>query len=172
MFAKIAGDLRAHREGLLALGFWAMLVYRFGNARFVVRNKWIRLPWTLIYIVLNKLVSEVMCGIVIGSTAKIGQRFQIEHHGCIVIHGASVIGDDCMIRHGVTLGNGGAADPLGAPTLGNHVEVGAGAKILGRVHIGDNAIIGANAVVVKDVPANAVVGGIPAKLIKMRTQAS
>ena len=170
MFGKIIEDLKAHREGLLALGFWAMLVYRFGNARFAIGNKWLRLPWTLVYIALNKLVAEVICGIVIGSTAKIGRRFQIEHHGCIVVHGSSVIGDDCMIRHGVTLGNGGAADPLGAPTLGNHVEVGAGAKILGRITVGDNAIIGANAVVVKDVPANAVVGGIPAKLIKMRSE--
>lgn len=154
-------DLKAHREGFLALGFWALLVYRFGHARFAIENKWIRLPWTLLYIVLNKF-SEILTGIVIGSTANIGRRFQIEHHGCIVIHGASLIGDDCLIRHGVTLGNSGKADALGAPCLGHNVEIGAGAKLLGRITIGNNVIIGANAVVIRDVPDNTVVGGIPA----------
>src|ERR1700738_2047090 len=79
-------DLRAQREGLLGLGFWALLVYRFGHARFVIKNKIIRAPWTLAYVVLNKMVSEILCGISIGSTAVIGRRLSIEHHGCIVIH--------------------------------------------------------------------------------------
>lgn len=144
------------------MGFWALMVFRFGHARFVIKNKWLRLPWTILYVVLNKL-TEILTGIVIGSTAEIGRRFHIEHHGCIVIHGASVIGNDCLIRHGVTLGNSGKADPLGAPTLGNSVEVGAGAKLLGRISIGDNVIIGANSVVIRDVPNDTVVGGIPAK---------
>ena len=162
-------DLRAQREGLLGLGFWALLVYRFGHARFIIRNRYVRLPWTLLYIVLNKLV-EVFCGITIGATAVIGHRLAIEHHGGIVVHGASVIGDDCMIRHGVTLGNAGRADPMGAPRIGNRVEIGAGAKILGRVSVGDDAIIGANAVVTRDVPAGAIVGGVPARIIKMRAK--
>ena len=159
-------DFKAQREGLLALGFWALLVYRFGHARFVIRNKLIRAPWTIIYIVLHKFV-EIICGINIGSTARIGRRFCIEHHGCIVIHGATIIGDDCLIRHGVTLGNTGADDTLGAPHLGNRVHIGAGAKVLGRITIGDDVIIGANAVVVRDVPDHAVVGGVPAKIIKL-----
>jgi serine O-acetyltransferase len=163
----ILEDLKSQREGLLALGFWALLVYRFGHARFRIRNRLLRAPWTIVYIVLNKLV-EIVCGITIGATATIGRRFSIEHHGCIVIHGATVIGDDCLIRHGVTIGNTGYEDPLGAPIMGNRVQMGAGCKVLGRVRVGDDVIIGANAVVVHDVPAGAVVGGVPARIIKMR----
>lgn len=164
----IAEDLKTQREGLLGLGFWALLVYRFGHARFVIGNRYLRLPWTVIYLLLNKLV-EIFCGITIGATARIGRRLSIEHHGGIVIHGASVMGDDCMIRQGVTIGNAGSADPMGAPTIGSRVEIGAGAKLIGRVTIGDDVIIGANAVVVRDVPSMAVVGGVPARVLRMRS---
>lgn len=164
---KIVEDLRAQREGVLGLGFWALLVYRFGAARSVVKNRLLRLPWTIVYVVLNKL-AEVFCGITIGAGAQIGRRLSIEHHGGIVIHGSVVMGDDCMIRHGVTLGNAGRKDPLGAPQVGNRVEFGAGAKVLGRITVGDDAIIGANAVVTRDVPARAIVAGVPARIIKMR----
>ena len=160
-------DLKAQREGLLGLGFWALQVYRFGHARFVIGNKIVRAPWTITYVILHKL-AEILCGISIGSTARIGRRLSIEHHGCIVIHGASVIGDDCLIRHGVTLGNTGFDDPFGAPHIGNRVQIGAGAKILGRIRIGDGAIIGANAVVTRDVPPNTVVAGNPARVMKPR----
>lgn len=164
----IVEDWRSQREGLLGLGFWALLVYRFGNARFVVSNRWVRLPWTVVYLFLSKLV-EIFCGITIGSTAKIGRRLQIEHHGCIVIHGAAQLGDDCLIRHDVTIGNGGKKDPLGAPKIGNAVEIGAGAKILGRIVIGDRVVIGANAVVVRDVPDGAVVVGIPGRVVRINS---
>jgi serine O-acetyltransferase len=160
-------DLKTHRERALALGFWALLVYRFGHARFAIPNKFVRLPWTMVYIVLHKLV-EIFFGISIGSTARIGRRFEIEHHGCIVIHGATQIGDDCLIRQGVTIGNSGAEDPLGAPKIGNRVHIGAGAKLIGRISIGDDVIVGANAVVVRDVPAGVIVAGVPAVIKKHR----
>jgi serine O-acetyltransferase len=168
---KLLEDLKAQREGLLGLGFWAVLVYRFGHARFVIRNKLIRAPWTIVYVILHKLV-EIFCGISIGSTAVIGRRLSIEHHGCIVIHGDSVIGDDCLIRHGVTLGNTGFKDLFGAPTIGDRVQIGAGAKILGRITVGNDAIVGANAVVIRDVPDNAIVGGVPARTLSFRTPPS
>ena len=163
----ILEDLKSQREGLLGLGFWALLVYRFGHARLAIRNKLLRLPFTIIYLFLNKLI-EIFCGIVIGANAKIGRRLSFEHHGCIVIHGATQMGDDCMIRHGVTIGNAGKSDPKGAPTIGNRVEIGAGAKVLGRITIGNGVIIGANAVVTRDIPDNAVAVGIPAKVIKIQ----
>jgi len=76
-----------------------------------------------------------------------------------------------LIRHGVTLGNTGYDDPFGAPTIGNRVQIGAGAKILGRISIGDGAIIGANAVVIRDVPEGTAVGGVPARPLSVRTAA-
>jgi len=164
---NVLEDLKAQREGLLGIGFWALLVYRFGHARFAIRNRYVRLPWTIVYIILNKL-AEIVCGIAIGATASIGRRLRIEHHGCIVIHGNAVLGDDCLIRHGVTIGNSGTSDPLGAPIIGDRVDFGAGAKVLGRVRIGSDVIIGANAVVVDDVPDFAVVGGVPARIMKIR----
>ena len=157
-------DLKAQREGLLGFGFWALLVYRFGHARYRVKNRLLRAPWTIVYKILEKL-TELMFGITIHSKATIGRRFSIEHHGCIVIHGATVIGDDCLIRHGVTLGNSGYDDPLGAPKLGNRVQVGAGAKILGNVEIGKRAKVGAGSVVLDNVPPHCTVAGVPARVV-------
>jgi serine O-acetyltransferase len=160
-------DLRTAREGLLSLGFWAIQIHRFGYSRFRYKSKLIRYPIGIVHLFLSKF-SEIFFGITIGATASIGRRFAIEHSGCIVIHGAAKIGDDCLIRQGVTIGNKGDTDPLGAPELGARVNVGAGAKIIGRVKIGDDVDIGANAVVIKDVPAGAVVGGVPARILKMK----
>lgn len=160
----VLSDLRAQREGLLSLGFWALLVFRFGSARYCIRSRLVRAPFTCVYIFLNKLV-EIFCGICIGGNASIGRRLIIEHHGAIVVHGGCVIGDDCIIRQGVTLGNRHLDSPLDAPRLGNRVNVGAGAKILGGVVIGDDVSIGANAVVLTDVPAGALAVGVPARII-------
>jgi len=157
-------DLRVAQEGVLSLGFWALQVYRFGHLRYRFKSKWIRIPLGIIHLPLYKL-AEIICGATIGVSAKIGKRLIIEHSGAIVIHGNAVIGDDCIIRQGVTIGNKRLDDPFGAPVLGNRVNVGAGAKILGRVTIGDGADIGANAVVIKDVPAGAIAVGIPARII-------
>jgi serine O-acetyltransferase len=161
----ILEDLKTQREGLLAFGFWALLIYRFGHARFVIKNKLLRAPWTVAFVILHKF-SEMFFGIYLPSTAKIGRRFNIEHSGCIFLHGAATIGDDCMIRQGVTIGNDGLDDPLGAPTIGSRVQIGAGAKILGRIKIGNDVTIGANSVVLTDVPDNVVVFGVPARVFK------
>lgn len=160
-FVDILEDLKVHREGLLAQGFWALQVYRFGHLRYRFKSKLIRIPLAMLHIVLSKLC-EVFFGISIGVNAKIGRRLMIEHFGCIIVHGRAVIGDDCMIRQGVTIGNRRPDMPLDAPVMGSRVSVGAGAKILGRVTIGDDVDIGANAVVICDVPANHIAVGVPA----------
>ena len=90
----------------------------------------------------------------------------IEHQGCIVIHNDCVIGDDCVIRQGVTLGNRYLDKPLEAPKLGARVSVGAGAVLCGSVNIGDDVHIGANAVVLSDVPSGTTAVGIPAKILQ------
>ena len=157
-------DLRVAREGVLSLGFWGLQVYRFGHLRYRFNSKIIRFPLGAVHVVLSKL-AEIVCGVTIGVSAKIGKRLIIEHSGAIVIHGNAVIGDDCIIRQGVTIGNRNLDRPLEAPNIGNRVNIGAGAKVLGGVHIGDDVEIGANAVVIKNVPAGAIAVGVPARII-------
>lgn len=96
---------------------------------------------------------------------KAGKKFVLGYGGLgVVIHKRSVIGDDCHIDQGVTIG--GTTKKEEVPVLGNSVYVGAGAKILGPIHIGDNVVIGANCVVVSDIPSNSLVVGVPGKVIK------
>ncbi len=90
----------------------------------------------------------------------------IEHQGCIVIHGNAIVDDYCIIRQGVTIGNKSLDKPFDAPHIGKNVNIGAGAKILGHILIGDYSSIGANAVVVKDIPPYSVVVGVPGRVIK------
>jgi len=102
-------------------------------------------------------------------TAQIGQNVGFFHNGLgVVIHKDAVIGDGCMLYQNVTIGgNGKTGDANGAPVIGNNVFIGAGAVILGPISIGDGAKIGANSVVLHDVPEGATVVGMPAKVVKM-----
>ena len=95
--------------------------------------------------------------------AKIGKKLFIDHGAGIVIGETAVVGDDCMIYHGVTLGGVSLLQKKRHPTVENGVMVGAGAKVLGSITIGKNAKIGANSVVTKDVPPSVAVAGVPAK---------
>ncbi|WGW13000.1 serine O-acetyltransferase [Saxibacter everestensis] len=108
-------------------------------------------------------------GVEIHPGAKIGRRFFIDHAIGVVIGETAEIGDDVFLYHGVTLGGRSMQQVKRHPTLGNNVTVGAGAAVLGPVHIGDNAQIGANAVVVHDVPADSIAVGVPAKLRQPRS---
>lgn len=105
---------------------------------------------------------SIVTGCDIPVTAKIGGGLLLPHPNGVVIHPHAVIGPNCLLFQQVTIG---AIDP-GIPTLGGHIDVGAGAKILGAVTVGDHALIGANAVVLTDVPAGAVAAGIPARIVR------
>ncbi len=96
--------------------------------------------------------------------ARLGRRFFIDHGMGVVIGETSEVGDDVMLYHGVTLGGRSMARTKRHPTVGDRVVIGAGARVLGPVVIGDDAQVGANAVVVKDVPAGAVVVGVPGRI--------
>ncbi len=104
-------------------------------------------------------------GISINDKTKIGNGFYIGHFSCIFISPDAMIGKNCNISQGVTIGKISQGNKIGAPIIGNNVYIAPGAKIIGGIHIGDNVAIGANAVVVTDVPDNVTVGGAPAKII-------
>jgi serine O-acetyltransferase len=170
MFVKIKNDLKAVFERdpaatsrlevvLTYAGFHALMAYRIAH-RF---HKW-GVP------ILPRVISQLarwLTGIEIHPAAKIGKGFFIDHGMGVVIGETAEIGDDVTLFQGVTLGGTGKERGKRHPTLGNHVVVGAGAKILGGIKIGDNVKIGANSVVLKSVPSNSTVTGVPGRIIKV-----
>lgn len=115
---------------------------------------------------LARLLSQTtrfFTGVEIHPGAQIGRRLFIDHGMGVVIGETAVIGDDCVLYHGVTLGGTSTSRVKRHPTLGNRVMVGAGAKLLGNITIGDDSQVGANAVVLVDAPANSTLAGVPAK---------
>lgn len=106
-------------------------------------------------------------GISIPVRTRIAPGFYIGHYGGIVVHPDTEIGRDCNISHGVTIGQTNRGRRAGVPTLGSRVYLGPGAKIIGRVQLGDDVAVGANAVVTVDAPAGAVMVGVPARVVSM-----
>lgn len=162
MFELIREDWRTHERDIWRQGFWTLMIYRFGRWRYRL-PRLIRKPLSFLYKIL-KLSGQVMTGIDLPCETRVGHRLRIEHFGGIIVSGDTVIGDDVIIRNGVTIGLRRTGE-RGAPVLGNRVDIGAGAKILGNIRIGDDAVIGANAVVLCDVPPGALAVGIPARII-------
>jgi len=162
----IAEDWRAHGRRWGAQGFWALAVHRFGAWRYGIRSAWLRRPLSVLYHVAFKMV-QVAAGIELPCEARVGRGVVIDHFGGIVVSGYAVIGDGCRLRQGVTIGLARVEEPC-APRLGRHVDIGAGAKLLGDIDIGDHACIGANAVVLRDVPAWHLAVGVPARVCLQR----
>ncbi len=159
--AQIREDWIAHGKDWTLPGFRAVAVARFGAWRMNIKHKLLRAPFSILYRIMYRRVRNVY-GIELPYSTKLGRNVVFEHQGAVVIHGCVTIGDGCIIRQGVTIGNRTLDKPLDAPTLGKNVNVGAGAKILGGLTIGDNAVIGANAVVLRDIPPGALAVGVPA----------
>ena len=164
LWEQIKEDWIAHGRDWTKPGFRAVAVQRFGVWRMKVEPKLLRAPLSILYRSLYRKIRNTY-GIDLPYSVKLGRRVVIEHQSAIIIHGNCTIGDDCIIRQGVTLGNRYLDKPLESPQLGDRVNVGAGAKILGKVNLGDDVNIGANAVVLSDIPAGQTAVGIPAKMI-------
>jgi serine O-acetyltransferase len=111
-------------------------------------------------------ISRFFTGIEIHPGAKIGKRFFIDHGMGVVIGETAIVGDDVLLYQGVTLGGTGLEKGKRHPSIGNNVVIGTGAKVLGNITVGDNSYIGANAVVIKDVPDNSTVVGVPGRITK------
>lgn len=147
---------------LLYPGLHALVFYRLAHVLYKIR-----------LFFLARLLSQTarfFTGIEIHPGAKIGQRFFIDHGLGVVIGETSIVGNDVLLYQGATLGGTGIVKGKRHPTIGNNVVIGAGAKVLGNIVIGDNSYIGANAVVIKDVPSNSTVVGVPGRITKQDGQ--
>ena len=139
-------------------GFQALLAHRLAH----------RL-WKMRFRLLGRLLSQIarwVTGVEIHPGASIGRGFFIDHGMGVVIGETTEIGDYVTLFQGVTLGGTGKEKGKRHPTLGNHVVVGSGAKVLGNIRIGDSVKIGANSVVLRSVPSNSTVTGIPGRIVK------
>ncbi len=165
LLALLSEDLRTHESKLLEQGFWALAVHRFGNWRMSLPSKWLRLPFSVLYKFLYRCV-EWTCGISLPYTVEVGRRVRIWHHGGMILHAAS-IGDDVQIRQNTTFGVARTDHNFELPVIEDSVDIGVGACLLGDIRIGRNAVIGANAVVLQDIPDFAVAVGVPAKVVKI-----
>jgi serine O-acetyltransferase len=150
---------RTHWEILTTYpGVHALLMHRLSH--WLWNHKWY---WLARF---NSHVGRWLTGIEIHPGATIGRRMFIDHGMGVVIGETAIVGDDCTLYHGVTLGGTSWNKGKRHPTLENNVVIGAGAKVLGPITIGTGAKIGSNAVVVKDVPVNATAVGIPARVLE------
>ncbi len=161
-------DLRVNGGSIFDQGFLAIAVQRFGNWRMGIRFKPFRAPMTVLYRFLFRMV-EILTGITLPYTVALGRRVRIWHHSGIILNARS-IGDDVHIRQNTTLGVISVDRPFDIPTIGNRVEIGCGACILGGVTIGDDSVVGANAVVRTDVPPNSLAVGVPARILAKATR--
>ncbi len=173
MFDNLKADIGRHRslgagvfDLLFIQGVWAVVVYRFGQWARRIKIPLLGFLMRLLAFFLFKLI-EITTGISVPSSAVIGKGFYIGHFGGIVLHSEVTMGENCSIGPGVLIGTRGSGNK-GVPALGNNVYIGVGAKILGGITIGDHAKIGANAVVLNNVPQGATAVGIPAKILSKK----
>jgi serine O-acetyltransferase len=163
LVTQLRKDFRRHHSSLGAPTVWAVAVYRFGVWGRELQNPIIKTVASKAYGAMF-LGVQLATGIVINREARIGSDFYLIHHGNTKIHPGVVIGEGCAIMHDVTIGTN--MERPGVPRLGNNVFVGAGAKILGPITIGDGARVAANSLVISDVPAGMTAIGVPARVLQ------
>lgn len=166
-WALVREDFERHDHDFLSQGYWTLFWHRFGNWRMSIGPKPLRFPFTLIYRVMAKLC-EWWGGIFLPYTVVVGRRVRLEHFGGMILV-ANKIGDDVIIRQNTTFGIARLDDLTGRPVIGDRVEFGAGVVAVGRIEIGADSVIGANAVVTKDIPPGVVAGGVPARVLRRKT---
>lgn len=174
MFRRIRDDIRSVFERDPAARSTAEVLLTYPGLHAVWSHRIAHRLWSWQLKLLARMLSQLtrwLTGIEIHPGATIGERFFIDHGMGVVIGETAEIGNDCTLYHGVTLGGTSWEQTKRHPTLGKNVVVGAGAKILGPIRIGDNARVGSNSVVVKDVPAGATVVGIPGRIVAPRDDA-
>jgi serine O-acetyltransferase len=154
------------RLWLYTPGLWVILWYRFGRSLKRIFHPIIFRPLLWSYEFFYFFL-RLFTGIDVPLECEIGEGFYIGHYGGIIVHPRVRIGQNCNLSQGVTIGEGGRGADRGVPIIGDRVYIGPGAKIFGAIKIGDNVAIGANAVVNKNAPGTAVIGGVPGVIIDM-----
>jgi len=173
MFSRLKEDIACIFERDPAARNTLEVVTSYPGLHAVVLHRLTHKLWKARFYWLARVISHFgrwLTGIEIHPGAVLGRRFFIDHGMGVVIGETAVIGEDCTLYHGVTLGGTSWKKGKRHPTLGNNVVVGAGAKVLGPIDIGDNARVGSNAVVVKSVPAGATAIGVPGRLVEATNQ--
>lgn len=167
-FRKQNGLLGKAKTVLLTQGIWAILIYHAGSWCHNRKGKYFWVRVVLPFLIIFQKIIEITTGIVLPFTAKIGKGFYIGHFGGIILSPHTVLGEYCNISQGVSIGQAGRGGKQHTPIIGDRVYIAPGAKIFGRIKIGNDVAIGANAVVTKDLPDNAVAVGIPARVISYK----
>jgi serine acetyltransferase len=148
---------RGNAKGLVVVTSFRLAAAARGHGR----RRW----WALPVLVLHRLLVDWIMGVELPPSVVAGPGLRVWHGTGLVVHANSRLGADVTLRHNTTLGAKGEQHDAPAPVLGDRVDVGAGAIVLGALHVGDDAVIGAGAVVVDDVPAGATVVGNPARVL-------
>lgn len=149
----------------LTQGFWASAVFRVSHWLVKhVRMRGLRLLVRIPSLLLEKFI-EIVTGISISAQCNIGPGLYIGHFGGIFVDSRCVLGENCNLAQGVTIGEGGRGELHGVPVIGDRVHIGVNAVILGRITVGDDAVIGPGAVVMSSVPACGVAMGNPARVV-------
>src|SRR4030067_651405 len=169
MFDRLRDDIRAVFERDPAATSYLEVILTYAGLHAILCHRVSHLLWERGAPFIPRFLSQFcrfFTGIEIHPGATIGRGFFIDHGMGIVIGETSEIGDNVTLYQGVTLGGTGKEKGKRHPTIGNNVVIGAGAKVLGNIRIGDNSYIGSNAVVIKDVPDNSTVVGVPGRITK------
>ena len=177
MFSNLREDLRRYggpgqqvKALLLAPRVWAIVNYRFARWAYTAQMPSVARVPLKIFARLFTFFSEMVTSVELSPQTAIGAGLFIPHAGYVVVASNAIIGLHCTLTQGVTIGHGagGNVSQLDSPVIGDRVYIGPGAAVLGPIEIGDDALIGANAVVIRSVPPRAVVVGNPARLISMK----
>ena len=173
LFQLIQSDYRKHQKyggnffGIVFLtqGFWAVFQYRI--AHFIYSKiKWQPFRFfSLLLILFWQKIIEITTGVSIPASSRIGHSFYIGHFGGIIINANAIIGNNCNISQGVTIGVSGRGEKRGTPVLGNEVYIGANSVVSGDITIGNQVLIGACSLVKDSIPEGSVVLGVPAVIV-------
>jgi serine O-acetyltransferase len=169
---KIVSDYKKYKKYggnfisivFLTQGFWAIFQYRFAHNCYKLKIPILRHFLLIICLIWQKTI-EVITGITLPYSAQIGAGFYIGHFGGIIINPHVIIGSNCNISQGVTIGVSGRGEDRGVPVIGNNVYIGVNAVVVGKIKVGDNCVIAANSLLNKTIETNQVALGVPAVVV-------